>query len=199
MARPRQQRGTFSTTVQRFVEGEAPAATKRWLIGKARELHDDTVRRNRAALNGYVGTSVMKVDGVEGKRLEDVQPYGRVQEEFEILGWAIDYVVGLLHQFSPVKTGEYLRAHELLVNGHPYVQGAPLRPGDTAEFINRAPYARRIERGWSEHAPNGVFAAVASIARRRIGKLVKVETTARRIRGGAQDLPAIRLIPRRPA
>ena len=199
MARARQQRGSFSTTVQRFVEGEAPEASKRWLIGKARELHDDSVRRNRAALNGYRGASILTVDGIEEKSLEDVQPFGRVQEEFEILGWAIDYVIGLLHRFSPVKSGDYLHGHELLVNGAPYTIGAPLRPGDTAEFINRMPYARRIERGWSQHAPSGVYAAVAGIARRRIGSLVRIETTARRIRGGGQDLPAIRLIPRRPA
>jgi hypothetical protein len=50
-------------------------------------------------------------------------------------------------------------------------------------FVSVAPYARRIERGWSRQAPDGVYQAVAALARRRFGSLAMVQFTYRGVSG----------------
>ena len=49
--------------------------------------------------------------------------------------------------------------------------------GSTADeyvFINTVPYARKIERGSSSQAPDGVYQAVAMLARDRFGNVARI-------------------------
>jgi hypothetical protein len=51
-------------------------------------------------------------------------------------------------------------------------------------FINTVPYARKIERGSSRQAPDGVYQAVANLARRKFTKLAKITFSYRTVLGG---------------
>jgi hypothetical protein len=50
---------------------------------------------------------------------------------------------------------------------------------DEIVFVNVTPYARKIEKGLSDQAPDGVYEAVAALAARRFGNIVKVRFSFR--------------------
>jgi len=52
-------------------------------------------------------------------------------------------------------------------------------------FLNIQPYARKIERGQSSQAPDGVYQAVATLAQRRFGNVAKITFSYRTAIGGA--------------
>lgn len=114
------------------------------------------------------------VDGRSGASLDALDPdRGEVVFRFaratEALGWIYDQLV--LH--SPRLTGAYAGSHVMLADGR---QADPKDPPPAARyvFVSTAPYARKIERGESRSAPNGVYEAVAVLADRRFGNSVHV-------------------------
>lgn len=101
--------------------------------------------------------------------LESVKPFGVIEYASRtnvraVAAWVFEQVV----QLSPVDTGRYQDSHVLMVNGET-VDLLPddLGPNDRVQIVNITPYARKIERGYSELAPNGVYRRVASAAKNR--------------------------------
>lgn len=97
-----------------------------------------------------------------------------VVAEFELIGEALDWISDQLETHSPVKTGTYQKSHLLLADGVPVKQGDPLPLAKVYLFINAVPYARKIEKGSSSQAPNGVYHAVATLASQRFGNSAKI-------------------------
>lgn len=129
---------------------------------------EEAKETNRLAL-GRVPPYRTFVDGGEGRPLASVSPNGVIVTEFEIISDALQWIGDQLEKHSPVKTGRYQRSHTLLADGTEIALGAEIPSADEYVFINSQPYARKIERGLSSQAPDGVYQAVATLARQRFG------------------------------
>lgn len=120
------------------------------------------------------------VDGILGKSLEAVNQNGVVVWQWGIHLQIIDEAYTLILYHSPIEQVEtdpihYKDYHKLLVNGQEVHPPVEIGVNDVVKITNLLPYARRIERGWSPQAPDGVYALVAEILREKYGKLFDIE------------------------
>ncbi|HVL73890.1 MAG TPA: hypothetical protein VM434_18615 [Beijerinckiaceae bacterium] len=128
------------------------------------------------------------VDGVKGASEDAVKPDGRIVYEFELLDEMYDWIRAQLEKHSPVgKTddhrpghpGLYRATHVLIANGEVIEPGEPVPAAEEAFFVSLVPYARKIERGLSPQAPQGVYEAVAALAQQRFGNFAKIRFSYR--------------------
>lgn len=146
----------------------SPAARSREVAAFARGALALAQIANRAAL-GRVPSHRTYVDGRAGGALETVRPNGgTIEFEFdfidpEILRWISEK----LHENSPVRSGRYKRSHVLLADGIEIDPIGPIPQAKIYEFVSTVIYAKKIERGLSPQAPDGVFQVVAVLAQRR--------------------------------
>lgn len=139
---------------------------------------------NQAAL-GKVPPYKTYVDGRLDAPLESVRPNGVIFTEFELVIDVLRYIGEQLVLNSPVETGRYRRSHILLADGVEIDPAAQLTQiADEYVFINSQPYARKIERGESPEAPDGVYQATATLARRRFGNVARISFSYRDLIGG---------------
>lgn len=160
----------------------SPAARSRQLADFARSEIEKAKRHNARVL-GAVPPVEIAVDGSIGRPIERVQPDGVIVAEFRLIQDALAAIGEMLVLHSPVRTGRFQSSHILFADG---VEVDPANvPLDASEyaFVNSQPYARKIERGLSPQAPEGVFNVVAVLAQRRYGNVA-------RIRFGFRSLPA---------
>ena len=118
------------------------------------------------------------------RRSASVKPDGGViVADFDIVSEVLIWIDDQLKRHSPVKTGRYVQSHIVLLDG---VEAEPTVTAafDEAVFVNNQPYARKIERGLSSQEPDGVYEAVAALARRRFGNIARVTFSFRSVRGG---------------
>lgn len=115
------------------------------------------------------------VDGREGAPLESVRPGGQIFFKFNALGRVLDWIYEQLLRHSPIGPDtpphlHYIQDHELYIDGERInvVLGAiaEVPPGGTAMIVDGRPYARKIERGLSTQAPDGVYELTAIAAQR---------------------------------
>lgn len=161
----------------------SPQAQSRHLADFARGALKEAQDQNRAAL-GRVPDHRSFVDGRETEVLDTVRPDGRITFEFQLLDQVLEWIGEQLVQGSPVLSGLYARSHALFADG---VEKEPGKmPADATEFvfINVLPYARKIERGLSPQAPDGVYEAVAAVAAGRFGNIAKIRFGFRAVLGG---------------
>jgi hypothetical protein len=169
------------------LEGEAASEL---LATFAEEEIEDAKRINAAAL-GRVPPYKIFVDGAQGKALEDVRPNGVIVAEFELVQDVLIWIAEQLFKFSPVKSGLYQKSHELFADGkHVEALGQLIPIADEYIFVNTVPYARKIERGSSSQAPDGVYQAIAALARLRFGNIARTSYTFATLPGGDRN-PAI--------
>lgn len=164
----------------------SPGAQSKFLADFAREKLEEAQSENRAAL-GRVPDHQTFVDGQRRDDLESVRPNGVIAFEFELLEQLLAWIGEQLVLHSPVLTGKYANSHVVFVDGVEAAPGAVPVDGEEWAFINTVPYARKIERGLSPQAPDGVYEAVAAIASRRFGNLARIRYTFRSITGGGKD------------
>ena len=138
---------------------------------------------NRQAL-GYIPDHDTFVDGSRRQDLSTVRGGSIVTFEFHLLTDVIQWVDEQLIIHSPVKSERYARSHVWFADG---VEFDPLRPIPAEEYIvlNSQPYSRKIERGQSTQAPDGVYEAVGTLAKRRFGNIAYVGFSYRSFPGGA--------------
>lgn len=152
---------------------------------------------NRAVL-GRVPARDTFVDGRKDARLESVRADGQIIAEYHLLEEVLVYIQEQLRKHSPIgKSGDprpghpgmYRDSHVLVVDGKAWEPGAAMPVEfDDAFFASTVPYARRIERGWSSQAPDGVYEAVALLAQRRFGNIARVGFSWRSLLvGGVAD------------
>jgi hypothetical protein len=173
-------------------EALSPKAQSEALAGFAREELSKAQQRNKQAL-GRVPDHTTAVDGKSEAPLETVKPNGVIVFEFELVLEALLWIAAQLRQHSPERSGRYARSHILLADGFEVDVGEP-PPAHSYEFVSTVPYARKIERGLSELAPDGVYEVVAALAQRRFGNQARVDFTYASVGGERQ--PAIVVTPR---
>lgn len=143
------------------------------LIKAAKEAHAEAAAINVRAL-GHPVESVTIVDGRRGAPMESVKAGGVVVHLFAVHQAAIEFTAETLSRLSPWDTGLYENSHLLLVNGEEVEWGAAIGVDDVVTFVNLLPYARRLEQGWSDQAPDGVYEVASEIVRARFGNIVTV-------------------------
>ncbi len=164
--------------IDREVEAAAgwlssPALRSAVLAETARAAIADTDRANDAAAGRDVAYRTF-VDGASSDRLDAVRPDGEITAVWSVMDGVIETVLGLLRDASPVLTGAYRDAHAIVVGGAVVADAAAAAGAAAVVIVNTRPYARRIERGWSAQAPDGVYEGVAAIAAERLGNQARI-------------------------
>lgn len=145
--------------------------------------------QNRAEL-GYEPPFEQFVDGRKDAPLKSVRPGGTIVFLFGVgaalLTKATDEAIAEFLRTAPVgrppkdpHPGLYKNSLALLVNGAQRDAGTEgttiqFKASDEVSLTNLQPYARRIEKGWSPQAPNGVIERIAALIRRRYGRILTV-------------------------
>lgn len=138
---------------------------------------EEARQTNKRAL-GRVPPHTVSVDGREGAPLASVKPDGVIIVEFEIVSEALAWINTQLQIHSPVKSGLFAKSHELFADGEHVPNPNNPPPAEEYVFLNVQPYARKIERGLSSQAPDGVYQAVATLAQ-KFGNTAKISFSYR--------------------
>jgi hypothetical protein len=162
------------------------------LAAFAAETIEEAKTQNKQVL-GAVPPYEVYVDGREGAPLTSVQPDGVIRAEFELVNEALLWIYQQLEKHSPRLTGQYASSHVLFADGTEVSVINP-PPAEEYVFVNTTPYARKIEGTnkrppLSPQAPDGVYQAVAKLAR-KFGNVAKISFSYRTVAGGERN-PAI--------
>jgi len=134
------------------------------------------------------------VDGVRGASEDVVKPAGVIVYDIALVGDVIDAAFALLIQLSPDgpgRIGHYRDRHLLFVNGRQtdameYESGVvSIPPGAEIVIANLQPYARKIEKGSSLQAPDGVYEIAVRQLRQRYGNVATIKFEYRQFPGYA--------------
>jgi len=151
----------------------SPEARSLHLAQFAREQLAEAQLVNQQAL-GFLPKHETFVDGRENAALETVRPDGVIVFEFEMLNDIFAQIGEMLLQASPIRSGRYSRSFLFLADDVVVDPGALVPEASEYTFVNTMPYSRKIERGQSAQAPDGVFQAVAAIASRRFSNFASI-------------------------
>ena len=152
----------------------------------AREQRDEAIAINRAS-TGHEPRYDTFVDGARSDRLESVRPDGVIVFEFDVGSDVVRYCYDLLILHSPILTGAYQRSHSIYADGVEVETPEAASGASEVAIVSSVPYARKIERGLSSKAPDGVYQVVATMAAQRFGNQARVRF-AYRSPMGAGDL-----------
>ena len=148
----------------------------------AREEIEDAKTINRQAL-GYDPPVTIFVDGTRNAPLTSVKNV--IVADFELVGQTILWIHSQLQMHSPVRTGRYRESHALFADGRQVLPIGPEIPvAEEYVFVNLVPYARKIERGLSPQAPDGVYQAVAHLAQQQFRNLARITFSYRTVLEG---------------
>jgi len=162
-------------------ESLGPAAVSAAIAEIARQALADAEAINAAALGRSVPYRTL-VDGRESADLDSVRPDGSIVGIFDLKTDMLTWIEQQLVAHSPVRTGRYQKSHRV------FVDGIATSIADIAASVTRivfAPlsaYAPEIEPhdgrpGESRKAPDGVYQAVAALARERYGAIADISFT----------------------
>jgi hypothetical protein len=170
----------FSRDLQIMVDRAlSPKARSALIADHARNVLRETQAHNRRIL-GSDPEHMQIVDRVEGAPLEAVDPdHGVIVFSFDVSVDLFAYIGRLLLEHSPVLTGAYQRSHQLYADHVPVDAYDPKVRADEWVFLSTSPYARKIERGQSDQAPDGVYQGVAAMAAKRYGNVASVRFSYR--------------------
>lgn len=172
----------FARQVEVFKNQLTGEARKQFVIAAAVQARDEAMAQNEQALGRKPAVQTI-VDGSPTAPLTALKPGGNIVFLFAVgevtLQNAVDEAFTMLERIAPRLTGRFASSFRLLVNGQQRdagTEGGPvtLHAGDEAVIVNLQPYARKIERGFSEQAPNGVFEVTAAALRSRYGGILKI-------------------------
>jgi len=162
---------------------------------RLRRQHIALAERSLRAVEATQGPSptVIVVDDSRGRTAWNVKPGGKIVYLFDAVPRAVRDVLpsdgpqAYLDLVSPIDTGRFVESFATLIAG---VEGdiAAMKPGDAVTIINRQPYSRKLELGYSLQAPDGVFEVTAKWLRSRWGKAVDVRFTYVAL----ENLPAVK-------
>lgn len=141
----------------------------------AQERIEDAKARNAAVL-GKVPPHTVSVDGRLGAALTSAQPNNPigVYVEFELVIEVVQWIVEMLEKHSPVKSGRYQGSHVVIADGVA-VDGVSVPPdAQRITIVNLQPYSRKIERGQSSQAPDGVYQVVSVLAASKFSNVAKI-------------------------
>lgn len=159
-------------------EDLSPQARKAVLVSAAKAGLAEAQDINQKAL-GRVPPHETYVDGRKGGAIDAVQPDGTIVFEFELLDDLFGWIDLQLIKHAPVLTGKFRRSFVLFADGIEVDPNGPMPDAREFAYLSVQPYARKIERGHSSQAPNGVFEVVAALAKRRFGNMANIRFTYR--------------------
>ncbi|WP_173087366.1 hypothetical protein [Devosia sp. 1635] len=145
----------------------------------------DQVRIDNAKVIGQVPDYEVTVDGRRGAPISSVRGDGVIVAEFDLLLEVFAWIGAQLVSNSPVRSGLYSRSHVFFAGGVEVDPAGVVPEADEYVFLNAQPYARKIEKGLSAQAPDGVYQAVAIVANRRFGNIARVSFGYREMATGA--------------
>jgi len=156
----------------------SPAARREALIDFARDQLADAQETNKRAI-GRIPDHETIVDGARAARIEQVKPDGVIVFEFDLLLDLFAWIGEQLVLASPVLTGEYRASHAFFADGVEVEPGAAVPEAEEYVFLSTVPYARKLENGYSDQAPDGVYQVIATLAARRFGNYGKIRFSYR--------------------
>jgi hypothetical protein len=172
--------GNFSRDIGLIVDRHLSVEARQKIVAKkAREILAEAEAKNRAVL-GETPPHKQIVDGRLGAPLESVNvEHGHITFEFDFTLECLRWIGEQLIINSPVRTGRFRDSIIMLADG------VEIDPGEFKTvpraqeyvFVSTVPYARKIERGLSDQAPEGVFEVVADLAKRRFGNIASIKYT----------------------
>jgi hypothetical protein len=172
----------------------SPQAQNAAFAEYSRQQVEEQQAANRAVLGGP-SAYVLTVDGRRNAAFETIKISSTVVATYDLLLTLLQWIATELERHSPVARGRdpapnvtYSRSHKLYADGSEVAPGAIPPPAELYIFANDVPYARKIESGSSTQAPDGVYQAVALLAKRRFG-FARIFFTF--VTVGAQRQPAI--------
>lgn len=190
---------TFGTAIRQMTTRlRSPEAQSKRLASFAKREIARVKRENEAALERKLTPPRITVDGRKNAPLQSVKPSGTIVAEFNLNIVAVQWILSELHKVSPVLSGEYERSHIVLADGVE-IDAAKLPKASEFIIVSVSPYARKIEgiagrKPLSDQAPDGVYEAVAVVARNRFKQEAAVKFTFQEVRtseGESQRQPAI--------
>lgn len=168
----------------------SPDAQVQQLRATAQQALAEGEAINKAAL-GYVPTHDTFIDGAQRTDLSGVKANSIVAFEFHLLLDVIQYVDEQLIIHSPVGSRakpagtRYNESHVWFADGVEFTDPYNPPPAEQYAVVNATPYARKIERGLSPQAPDGVYEGVAILTKRRYGNVAYVGFGYRSLPAGA--------------
>jgi len=170
----------FSREISAIVDEKlSPRAQQIAAARAATNILNAAQKRNAEALGAPLPYT-QTVDGRRGAALDSVKiENGLIVFQFEVFRELLRWIGEQLVLNSPVLTGRYRDSHVLLADGVEIEVGGKIPLAETYTFVNVVPYARRIERGLSDQAPDGVYESIAEVARRRFGNFANIRFTYR--------------------
>lgn len=151
----------------------SPEARSKALADFARGGLAEAQQINKAAL-GVVPPHESFVDGRKSEALETVRPDGVIVFEFQLMSDIFAWVRRALIDASPRRSGRYSESHILLADGVRVRSTDVVPDAEEYIFVNVQPYTRKLERGLSRQAPDGVYHVVAELAARRFGNIARI-------------------------
>jgi hypothetical protein len=170
-----------------FAQDLSPQARSAKLAEFAKESLAQAEQQNERVL-GHVPPHETFVDGSPGRPVDAVTPDGTIVFEFELLTDLLAWVHEQLVTHSPVRSGRYSKSHLFYADGTEIDINGPIPQASEHVFVNMQPYARKIERGESPSAPEGVYEAVATLAQQRFGNVARIRFEYRVPVGGGTAL-----------
>lgn len=167
-----------------LAETLSPEARSQALAAFARDQLAEAQAGNEATLGRRPGHETF-VDGRRGAPVESVRPDGTIVFAFDVVQDLLAWIGEQLVLYSPVRSGRYAASHVFFADGVQMEPGAATPAAEEYAFVNVLPYARKIERGLSPQAPDGVYEGVALYARRRFGNVARIAFTYRQPLSGA--------------
>lgn len=150
----------------------------------AENVLQNGIAQNKRAL-GYEPEHTIAYAGAKRNDLAMARANDLVVIEFNLVLDVIEWIDAQLILHSPVLTGAYAQSHAWFTDsGDPMDPMAPVR-AESYSVLSTLPYARKIERGLSPMAPDGVYEAVATLARQRFGNVAAIKFEYRSFPGGA--------------
>jgi hypothetical protein len=182
-------------------EDLSPAALSAGLAAFAREQLAEAEKINADAL-GFTPQHTVEVDGVAGASEDRVRPNGVIVYTFDLMPDVFGWIAAELETFAPVLSGRFRRSFAFFVDGILTDITREIPEGREFVFMSSMPYAGTIEGEHkppeSRQAPNGVFEAVAALARMRYPQL-DISFSYRAPLGAPaasiKDTPAITIMP----
>lgn len=162
----------------------SPEARSAFLAEYAEEQIAD-VRAQNAQVLGQVPDYETIVDGRRGAMPATVKPNGVIVAEYDLLLEMFAWIGLQLVTHSPRRSGRYAASHILLADGVEIDPNGVIPPAAEYVFLNSQPYARKIERGLSNQAPDGVYQAVTAVSNRRFGNIARALFGYRELSSGA--------------
>lgn len=147
------------------------------LLDQIRNAQIDTARNaiERVFRDSHPSAIETIVDGVPGRPIEDVRPFGIIEIHFGYDTEIIFSAIELLSAISPVKTGSYQRSHQIYINGSMVSDIAAAGAAKKIVIASTLPYSNKIEHGQSSQAPDGVYSHAAETLSRRFGNSHRIE------------------------